>query len=427
MLEGSFPLVWVEGEISNLARPTSGHFYFSLKDQNAQVRCAMFRNKNMYLRFKPENGQQVLARARLSLYEGRGEFQLIIEHLEEAGDGLLRRRFEELKQKLSSEGLFDSARKRPLPRLPRRIGVVTSPTGAAVRDVLSVLGRRFPSIPVLIYPVPVQGQGAGERIAAMLQQASRRGECDVLILARGGGSLEDLWAFNEEVVARAVAACSIPVVAGVGHEIDFSIAEFVADLRAPTPSAAAEAVTPDIGDWNARFTSLATQLRQCWDRRLLQERQRLDWLTGRLHRQHPGLRLRQQHQRLDELENRLLREWSHLMRHRRAQLQRLQETLRRHSPVIRLAAVRGQTAELQRRQRAAIERILERQRQRLGHLSRALDTVSPLATLNRGYAIVRTEDGQIVRTAQQVQVGDRIEARLAKGMLGCTVDDTHDE
>ena len=427
VLEGSFPLIWVEAEISNFVCPSSGHFYFSLKDEQSQVRCAMFRNRNMHLRFKPKNGQQILARARISLYEGRGEFQLIVEHMEEAGDGLLRRRFDELKHKLASEGLFDPSRKRALPLLPRRIGVVTSPTGAAIRDIISVLSRRFPSIPVLLYPVPVQGQGAGDMIANALNTASRRAECDVLILARGGGSLEDLWAFNEEAVARAVVACAVPVVAGIGHEIDFTIADFAADLRAPTPSAAAESVTPDIDDWSARLAALANQLDQCWQRQLQRDRQRLRWLLGRLQQQHPGVYLRQRQQRLDELENRLWREWAHGLRHRLARVQQLQETLRRHSPTLRMAAAQRHSDELQRRLDTAISRILERQRQRLNHLGQTLHTVSPLATLERGYAIVQTEGGQIVRTARQVATGTRVEARLAKGMLVCTIDETRDE
>ena len=427
VLEGSFPLIWVEAEISNFVCPSSGHFYFSLKDEQSQVRCAMFRSRNMHLRFKPKNGQQILARARISLYEGRGEFQLIVEHMEEAGDGLLRRRFDELKHKLAAEGLFDPSRKRALPLLPRRIGVVTSPTGAAIRDIISVLSRRFPSIPLLLYPVPVQGQGASEMIAKALDTASRRADCDVLILARGGGSLEDLWAFNEEVVARAVAACAVPVVAGIGHEIDFTIADFAADLRAPTPSAAAETVTPDIADWSARLTALANQIDQCWQRQLQRDRQRLRWLLGRLQQQHPGVRLRQQQQRLDELENRLWREWAHGLRHRLARLQQLRETLQRHSPTLRMAAAQRHTDELQRRLGTAISRILERQRQRLNHFGQTLHTVSPLATLERGYAIVQTEDGQIVRTARQVATGTRVEARLAKGMLVCTIDETRDE
>lgn len=427
VLEGSFPLIWVEAEISNFTCPRSGHFYFSLKDEQAQVRCAMFRNRNMYLRFRPENGQQVLVRARISLYEGRGEFQLIVEHMEEAGDGLLQRRFEALKQKLAAEGLFDSERKRPLPTLPRRIGVITSPTGAAIRDILSVLARRFPTIPVLLYPVAVQGQGAGEEIARALATAARRGDCDVLILARGGGSLEDLWAFNEEVVARAIRDCRLPVVAGVGHEVDVTIADFAADLRAPTPSAAAEAVTPDRSDWQHRIQRLGVQLRQCWQRRLQHNEQRLQWLRGRLERQHPGLRLRQHQQRLDELENRLLREWQHGLRHRRARLQQIQESLRRHAPAVRLATLQTQTRELQRRLNAAMDRTLERQRQRLGSVGQTLHAVSPLATLERGYAIVLDQEGGVVRRARQRAPGDRIETRLAEGRLICTVDESRDE
>ena len=287
ILEGHFPLIWVEGELSNLARPSSGHLYFSLKDEQAQVRCAMFKPRNQLLGFKPDNGMQVLARARVSLYEGRGEFQLIIEHMEEAGDGALRRAFEQLKSKLAAEGLFDAAHKKPLPVLPRRIGVVTSPTGAAIRDILSVLKRRFPAIPVLVYPVPVQGQGAAEKIAGAIRLAAQHGECDVLIISRGGGSLEDLWAFNEEVVARAIYDCALPVVSGVGHEIDFTIADFVADHRAATPSAAAEMVSPDQADWLQQLRGFELRLTQLLRAMLGRNRQQLVWLEQRLQQQEP--------------------------------------------------------------------------------------------------------------------------------------------
>jgi len=249
LLEGAFPLIWVQGELSNVSRPSSGHLYFTLKDANAQVRCAMFRGNNRFLKFRPADGAQVVVRASLSLYEARGDYQLIVQSMEEAGDGALQRAFEALKQKLAAEGLFEAAHKRALPTLPKRIGVITSPTGAAIRDILSVLKRRFPAIPVLIYPVAVQGQAAGAEIAAMIRRADMRRDCDVLIIARGGGSLEDLWAFNEEIVARAIFDCSIPTVSGVGHEVDFTIADFVADQRAPTPSVAAEMVSPDQHDW----------------------------------------------------------------------------------------------------------------------------------------------------------------------------------
>ena len=278
LIERGFPALWLEGEISNYSRPSSGHWYFSLKDEQAQLRCAMFRQRNLLTKLVPKDGVHVLVRGRLSLYEPRGEYQFIVDHIEVAGEGALRQKFEVLKAKLAAEGLFDLARKRTLPKCPTRIGVVTSPTGAAVRDVLNVLRRRYPSIPVLIYPVPVQGNEAAPRIAEMLGLVSRRAECDVLILARGGGSLEDLWPFNEEVVARAIAACKVPIVSGVGHEVDFTIADFVADLRAPTPSAAAELVVPDCSERIRVLEQQARRMRACWQRKLSDSQQRARWL-----------------------------------------------------------------------------------------------------------------------------------------------------
>jgi exodeoxyribonuclease VII large subunit len=423
ILEGSLPLLWVEGEISNLARPSSGHLYFSLKDPAAQVRCAMFRNRNLHLRFRPENGMQVLIRARVSLYEGRGEFQLIAEHMEEAGHGALQRAFEELKAKLGREGLFARERKKPLPGLPRRIGVITSPTGAAVRDILHVLKRRFPAIPVLVYPVPVQGEGAAEHIADSLRLASRRGDCDVLILARGGGSLEDLWAFNEEVVARAIADCVIPVVSGIGHEIDFTIADFVADQRAPTPSAAAELVSPDGPAWQRGFQAHEERLRTQLGGILDEKRQRLEWLWKRLWAQHPGQRLRERSQRLDEWELRLNNALQNSVRHHRTRLAEMAARLHRHLPLYRLERLEANRIELSRRLHAALQSKLEAHGRHLAELSRTLDAVSPLATLGRGYAIARTEDGRVIRDAAQVETGDRIEVRLNKGRLGCRVEE----
>ncbi|MEW8429342.1 MAG: exodeoxyribonuclease VII large subunit, partial [gamma proteobacterium symbiont of Ctena orbiculata] len=290
VLEGSFPLIWVSGEISNLAQPASGHIYFSLKDEIAQVRCAMFRMKRQKLRFRPENGQQVVLRARVSLYEARGEFQLIVEHMEPAGEGALRLAFEQLKQRLAAEGLFDAGHKQPLPSIPQQLGIITSPSGAAIRDLLTVLKRRFPVLPVIIYPVQVQGEGAAEQITAMLQLADRRDECDLLILSRGGGSLEDLQAFNDEGVARAIHACRIPLVTGIGHEIDFTIADFVADQRAATPSAAAELVSPDQAAWQRQLKQLGQRLGLGQRRYLGQLQEQLLTLRGRLLRQHPSQR-----------------------------------------------------------------------------------------------------------------------------------------
>jgi exodeoxyribonuclease VII large subunit len=428
LLEGSFPLIWIEGELSNVAQPSSGHIYFTLKDQNAQVRCAMFRNRNTHLRFRPQNGLQVLLRVRISLYEGRGEFQLIVEHMEEAGDGALRRAFEELKQRLAQEGLFDPAHKKELPRLPQRIGVITSPTGAAIRDILSVLRRRFPAIPVLIYPVPVQGEGAAAKIASAIRAADQRRDCDVLLVSRGGGSLEDLWAFNEEVVARAIYACQLPVVAGIGHEIDFTIADFVADHRAPTPSAAAELLSPDQGEWLQHLMTLRNRLYASSRTRLQQLTQRLQWLSRRLEQQHPGVRLRQNAQRLDELEQRLARAQRHRLRHMESTAAHLRARLQQHIPLHRIQQLIARCATLDHRAQVAMRSQLTQRRQKLTAVGRALDTVSPLATLDRGYAIVsRKVDGMILRDARDVKNGDQVEARLAKGVLICTVDETKEQ
>jgi exodeoxyribonuclease VII large subunit len=376
LLEGGLGSVWLEGEISNLSRPSSGHWYFSLKDEAAQVRCAMFRQRNLLTRFQVRDGSKVLARGRVSLYEARGEFQVVVEHLEEAGEGLLRRRFEELKAKLGAEGLFDERYKQPLPRLPRRIGVITSPTGAALRDILHVLGRRFPAAAVLIYPVPVQGESAPREIEHALRLAAARRDCDVLIVARGGGSLEDLWAFNEEVVARAMFACPVPIVSGVGHETDFTIADLVADLRAPTPSGAAERVVPDRTEWLRGFATAERRLFQSARRRLADLGSALAVREQRLARAHPGARLRQHAQRLDELETRL-----------------------------RLAFRSG----------------LEGARGRLEVAMRTLNAVSPLATLDRGYAIVLDSAGHVLTDAGLLAPGDTVVARLARGRFSATV------
>ena len=425
LLEQGFPRIWLEGELSNVSRPSSGHLYFTLKDARAQIRAAMFRSRNLAIRFRPEEGLQVLVRGRISLYEPRGDYQLIVDQMEEAGDGALRRAFEELKRKLDAEGLFDAARKQPLPTLPSRIGVITSPSGAAVRDVISVLRRRFPAIPVLIYPVAVQGKEAGSEIANAIRLASRRAECDVLILTRGGGSLEDLWPFNEEVVARAIHDCRVPLVSAVGHEIDFTIADFVADRRAATPSAAAELVVPDQLEWLARLTQLSARLENRLRQLLSDDQRRMAWLEQRLQQLHPGQYLRQQAQRLDELEQRarLLIE----IKFNRLQysIKELNEELQRHSPTQLLGRLRLQQDLLAQRLGTAVLGLLAEKRRRLELACRSLDTISPLATLQRGYAIVsQLPERRILRQAASVKAGDRLEARLAEGTLVCTVDTT---
>jgi len=428
LIETGLPALWIEGEVSNLARPASGHLYFSLKDEAAQVRCALWRSTALKLAFAPRNGMQLRLRARVSVYEPRGEYQLIVEHAEEAGEGALRRRFEELKARLRAEGLFDEAVKRPLPRLPRRIGVITSPSGAAVRDILHILRRRFPAIPVVIYPVPVQGDGAAAKIASALALASRRAECDLLILARGGGSLEDLWSFNEEVVARAIRTSAIPVISGVGHEVDFSIADFAADLRAPTPSGAAELAVPDAGEWLQRLNKDAGRLGNAITRRLQAKAERLGWQQRRLAVAHPGNRLRQHGQRLDELEMRLQRAVGGFLAVRGQRLGQAAAVLAAHAPGPRLRSAAERVAGLERRFATAMGHRLQASRARAESAAHALHTVSPLATLERGYAIAtRTRDGVILRSAGQADAGDTLRVTLARGSLEAVVKSTADD
>jgi exodeoxyribonuclease VII large subunit len=422
LLDQRMPVVWVEGEISNLSQPSSGHWYFSLKDRDAQVRCAMFRQRNAHVEFVPRSGQQVLARGRVSLYEPRGDFQLIVEHLEEAGIGRLQRELERLKAKLAAEGLFDAALKRPLPRFPRRIGIITSPTGAALRDILHILKRRYPPARVLIYPSLVQGAAAASSIIEALALADSRAECDVLIVARGGGSLEDLWGFNEERVARAIRAASIPVIAGIGHEIDFTLADFAADARAPTPSGAAELATPDRQAVLQALAKTADRLHIACSRELRALGARLAAAVACLKIVHPGARLQQQSQRLDDLEQRLggaIRSRLHRDSHR------LSETFTRivrRSPEHRVREFRERHAELAARLRHAAERLVSRADNRLGLARRALDAVSPLRTLERGYAIVtRGADGAVLTQADSVELGEEIEARLAHGRVRARV------
>ena len=421
LLERGLGSLWLEAEISNLARPGSGHWYFSLKDANAQVRCCMFRQRNMLCAFAPKDGQKVLVRARIGLYEPRGEYQLVIDHMEDSGLGALKRQFEELSAKLAAEGLFAPERKRSLPMIPKRIGVITSPTGAAIRDILHVLSRRFAAVPVLIYPVAVQGAAAAAEIAAAVRMAGVRAECDVLILARGGGSLEDLWAFNDEGLARAIVACPIPVVSGIGHEIDFTIADFAADVRAPTPSAAAEIAVPDGEEWLATLGRLAQRLRRGLPRRVDAQRERLRWLIGRAALVSPAARLAQQTQRLDDLEQRLSRSLRQILADRRSHLGEYRSRLWQLSPAARVRSTAARQAALFARLRAATLAQLHHAKERFSPLVRTLHAVSPLATLDRGYAIV-SQSGVILRNAADAAPGTLIEARLAVGRIRAKVE-----
>ncbi|HXN79524.1 MAG TPA: exodeoxyribonuclease VII large subunit [Steroidobacteraceae bacterium] len=422
LLERGLGVLWVEGELSNFSQPASGHWYFSLKDRDAQLRCAMFRMKNSLVGFTPRAGAQVLVRGRISVYEARGEYQLIVEHLEEAGIGALRREFERLKAKLAAEGLFALECKRSLPRFPQRIGVITSPSGAALRDILHVLARRYPPAAVLIYPTAVQGAAAVPALVAALQSASARAECEVLILARGGGSLEDLWAFNDERVARAIRACRLPVVSGVGHEIDFTIADLAADARAPTPSGAAELVVPDRSACLEVLARTAQRLGAGMRRELRVNGARFEGTERRLKLAHPGVRLHQQMQRLDDLAQRLggaARAGLH-----RDQMRVAQSITRlvRRSPdhVVREYRARHQGVEA--RLEHAAKECLSRAQHRLALAQRALNAISPLATLTRGFAIVtRAAGGTLLTDAAAVAAGEEIEARLARGSLRARV------
>ena len=422
LLERGLPALWLEGEISNLSRPSSGHWYFSLKDEAAQLRCAMFRQRNLMTRFSPRDGSHVLVRGRVSLYEQRGDYQFIADYMEEAGEGALRQRFELLKTKLAAEGLFAIEHKRPLPRLPRRIGVITSPTGAALRDVLHILRRRFCTIPVLLYPVQVQGGVAAAQIARTIRRASARAECDVLILVRGGGSLEDLWAFNEESVARAIYDCTVPIVTGIGHEVDFTIADFVADVRAPTPSGAAELAAPDGNELLKNVLRLTNRLNVALTRSLKTQQDRAAWLQRRLAQLHPGVELRQRAQRLDDLEQRLIRVVRSDLSDRQRTVLQLATELRQHSPALRVANARRRLGVAHASIERAARQTMDKLARRLAVASRTLDAVSPLATLERGYAIVTDSKGTVITNAQDVRAGQIIEARLTKGSVRARVE-----
>ncbi|WP_271410938.1 exodeoxyribonuclease VII large subunit [Pseudomonas sp. Q1-7] len=422
LLEDVFPQVWVEGEISNLARPASGHLYFTLKDAQAQVRCALFRQNAQRVRQALRDGLAVRVRGKVSLFEGRGDYQLIADTVEPAGDGALRLAFEALKEKLAAEGLFAAERKRPLPPHPRRIGIVSSPTGAVIRDIISVFRRRAPQVELTLIPTAVQGREATAQIVRALALADDQG-FDALILARGGGSLEDLWCFNEEAVARAVAACRTPIVSAVGHETDVSISDFVADVRAPTPSAAAELLAPDASELQQRLDSLHRRLVLRLRDRLMRERLRLDGLFRRL--RHPGERLRQQAQRLDDLDMRLRRAFERQQQVRHERLARLDTRLAAQHPGRTLALLRQKLDSLAARLPRATRETLKDRRQRLDALAQTLHVVSPLATLGRGYSILLDERGNAIRAASQTRPGQRLKARLGEGELEVRVEDNH--
>ncbi|MEL7324591.1 MAG: exodeoxyribonuclease VII large subunit [Pseudomonadota bacterium] len=421
LLENEMGIVWLVGEISNFSAPVSGHWYLTLKDSRAQVKCAMFRGNNRRVTFKPANGNQVLVKARLSLYEPRGDYQLIIENMQPEGDGRLQQEFEALKMKLAAEGLFAQTNKQPLPEHPKRVGVITSKTGAALYDILDVLKRRDPSLPVVVYPTMVQGEEAAIQIAQAIGRANSRDECDVLIVGRGGGSLEDLWCFNNEILARTIAASQIPIISAVGHEVDVTIADFVADMRASTPSAAAELVSRDNSHKDQALVTRQHKLASAMRYYLAQQKQQSAQLMHRLERQHPSYQLQRQTQQLDELEMRLQRAMQRFITTRQQAVERKHHRLQLNSPVKRLAEQKSKLDRVEQKLLDAMDRKLLTMHHQLAIAAEKLDTVSPLATLKRGYSITQTEQGQVVTQAKDVKTGDVLVTRLSDGELRSTV------
>ncbi|ORU90680.1 MAG: exodeoxyribonuclease VII large subunit [Cycloclasticus sp. symbiont of Poecilosclerida sp. M] len=423
ILEGHFLNLTIEGEISNLSRPASGHIYFTLKDDKAQVQCAMFRPQLRKIGFKPENNQHVLLKARVSLYEARGNFQLIVERIEPLGEGALRQKFDALKQMLLTEGLFEAERKKALPALAKKIGVITSQSGAAIHDILTVLKKRFASIPVLIYPVSVQGDAAKNEICAAIQLANERSDCDVLLLARGGGSLEDLWSFNEESVARAIYASSLPIVSAIGHEVDFTIADFVADARAATPSAAAEMLSPDQQHWFAHLEHLTNKLGQSAARSRQHKQQQLNSLSALLKQLHPCRQLEMHQQRLDDCYARLLQAPGKYLQRARLNIAQLSTELLHHNPIHRIKSHQKIFASHQNNLTINIQKKVYQSRLRFANCTKALELLNPLATLSRGYSVTKKiADDTIIHSTQQVNLGDKLHIQLQDGSLQTTLD-----
>ncbi len=433
LLEQEFGWIWVEGEISNLAQPASGHLYFSLKDHSAQISCAMFKGRNRSLKFRPENGNQVMVRAKVSLYQPRGNYQLIVDRMEEAGDGALQRQFEQLKSKLAGEGLFDDENKQEIPELPEGIAIITSKTGAAIHDVLSVIERRFPSIPVKLFPVPVQGAEAAPAICnavKLIDDAVSSGtlNCDVILLVRGGGSLEDLWSFNEESVARAIANCSVPIVSGVGHEVDVTIVDYIADIRAATPTAAAETVTPDQTSWLQSFDWHQQRLQELTANKVERYQEKVIWLHRRLQQQHPQTQLSRSKQRSDELIKRLKRISQTMLDIRQSNLSTINAKLGAQNPTLLIKQNLQTTKYLTARLQRATLSLFTQKKSLLSNAARTLNTISPLQTLERGYSITLDKKGAPIVSIEQVKTNDTIETRLHNGSIishveSCTKND----
>ena len=422
LLENGIPKLWIEGEISNLARPASGHIYFSLKDETSQIRCAWFKQRQSINANDISNGMKMLALGKISLYQPRGEYQFIIEKMETAGEGDLKRKYEELKQKLFNEGLFDREKKLQIPKLPKKIGVITSPSGAAIRDVLSILKRRFPLLPIVIFPITVQGDNAVPDIENALKKANLRADCDVLILTRGGGSLEDLWAFNEEIVARAIHASEIPIISAIGHETDTTIADFVSDIRAPTPSGAAEIVTPDQNELLKLLETLFGRIEHETNQYINSKSQSMDWLSKRLSQSNPIMTVRKQIEISGNLRKLLFSSIGrNLSLHSKA-VDSLKFRLNSSSPKLEIQKATSHLSEMQLKITTSTKSSVTKLNSQLTALGKTLDSLSPLKTLERGYAVARdSKTKKIISNSEKVSINSQIDIKLAKGEIAANV------
>ena len=422
LLENGIPKLWIEGEISNLARPASGHIYFSLKDETSQIRCAWFKQRQSINANDISNGMKMLALGKISLYQPRGEYQFIIEKMETAGEGDLKRKYEELKQKLFNEGLFDREKKLQIPTLPKKIGVITSPSGAAIRDVLSILKRRFPLLPIVIFPITVQGDNAAPDIENALKKANLRADCDVLILTRGGGSLEDLWAFNEEIVARAIHTSKIPIISAIGHETDTTIADFVSDIRAPTPSGAAEIVTPDQSELLNLLETTSRRIEHETNQYINSKSQSMDWLSKRLSQSSPKMTVRKKIEILGNLRKLLFSSIGHNLSLQTKAVDNFKFRLNNSSPTLKIQKAISNLSEMQLKITASTKSSLTKFNSQLTALGKTLDSLSPLKTLDRGYAVARdSKTKKIISNSEKVSINSRIDIKLAKGEIAAKV------
>ena len=427
LLENGIPKLWIEGEISNLAKPASGHIYFSLKDETSQIRCAWFKQRQSINANDISNGMKMLALGKISLYQPRGEYQFIIEKMETAGEGDLKRKYEELKQKLFNEGLFDREKKLEIPKLPKKIGVITSPSGAAIRDVLSILKRRFPLLPIVIFPITVQGDNAAPDIEDALKKANLRADCDVLILTRGGGSLEDLWAFNEEIVARAIHTSKIPIISAIGHETDTTIADFVSDIRAPTPSGAAEIVTPDQSELLNLLETTSRRIEHETNQYINSKSQSMDWLSKRLSQSSPLMTVRKQIEISGNLRKLLFSSIGHNLSLQTKAVDNFKFRLNNSSPTLKIQKAISHLSEMQLKITVSTKSSLTKFNSQLTALGKTLDSLSPLKTLDRGYAVARdSKTKKIISNSKKVSINSRIDIKLAKGEIAAKVIERED-